>query len=129
MNTDWHFPIMILFSILIFFTVIRMVLLKDEFKTKKKIVVLLSLIVVVLGMLMGRYGAKYDLPWWIYYPVPMLMTVLLPPYVLKMNTAKTIRYLILSFLSAPLIHFFFSFFLGWGEYMPFWEIPSLESLM
>ncbi len=129
MNTDWHFPLMILFSMLIFFAVIRMVLSKDEFKLKRKPILLLSLIVVVIGMLMGRYGAKFLLPWWVYYTVPMLMTVLLPPVVLKMNRSKTIRYLILSFLSAPFIHFLFSFFLGWKEYMPFWEIPSITSLI
>jgi hypothetical protein len=129
MNTDWHFPVMILFSLLIFFAVIRLVLSKEEFRLKRNKILLLSFIVVVIGMLMGRYGAKFSLPWWVYYPVPMLMTVLLPPVVLKMNSSKTIRYLILSFLSAPFIHFFFSFFIGWKEYMPFWEIPSLESLM
>jgi hypothetical protein len=129
MNTGWHFPIMILFSILIFFAVLRMVLLKVEFNAKRKSIVLLSLIVVVLGMLMGKYGATYLLPWWIYYPVPMLMNVLLPPLVLKLNTSKTIRYLILSFLSAPFIHFVFSFFLGWNEYMPFWNLPTLKSLI
>lgn len=129
MNTDWHFPLMILFSMLIFFAVIRMVLSKDEFKLKRKPILLLSLIVVVIGMLMGRYGAKFLLPWWVYYPVPMLMTVLLPPVFIKMNRSKTIRYLILSFLSAPFIHFLFSFFLGWKEYMPFWKIPSITSLI
>ncbi|MBX9782672.1 MAG: hypothetical protein K2X48_05175 [Chitinophagaceae bacterium] len=129
MNTTWHFPIMILFSLLIFFAVIRLVVSKEEFKQKRNAILLLSLIVVVIDMLMGRYGAKFSLPWWIYYPVPMLMTVLLPPVVLKMNKTKTIRYLILSFLSAPFIHFCLSFFLGWKEYMPFWEIPSLQSFL
>jgi hypothetical protein len=129
MNTDWHFPVMILFSIIVFFAVIRMVLLKNEFRTKRSTIVLLAFITVVIGMLMGRYGAKFSLPWWVYYPVPMLMTILLPPIVLKMNRLKTIRYLILSFLSAPFIHFFFSFFVGWKEYMPFWDLPSLKSLI
>lgn len=129
MNTDWHFPLMILFSMLIFFAVVRMVISKDEFRLKRNTITLLSLIVVVGGMLMGRYGARFSLPWWVYYPVPMLMTVLLPPIVLKMKGAKIILYLLLSFLSAPFIHFMFSFFLGWEEYMPFWEIPSLQSFL
>lgn len=128
MNTEWHFPIMILASIAIFFLVIRMVLTKKEFRLKLKQIILLALIVVVFGMLLGKYGAKYGLPWWLYYPIPMLITVILPPVVLKLNKQKTIVYLVLSFLSAPMIHALFSFFIGWPEYMPFWKIPFMGDL-
>ncbi|MEP6948193.1 MAG: hypothetical protein ABI863_02915 [Ginsengibacter sp.] len=41
---------------------------------------------------------------------------------------KTIQYLMMSLLLAPLIHAAFSFFLGWKEYMPFWNIPSIKEL-
>ena len=82
----------------------------------------ISLIVVVAGMLFGTYGAQWGFPWWIYYPVPMLMNVLVPPLVLRMNHNKAILYLLLSFLSAPLIHLFFSLIFGWTEYMPFWKV-------
>ena len=90
---------------------------------------LLALVVVVFGMLFGKYSATFGLPWWVYYSVPMLITVLLPPVVLKLNKRKTAAYLVLSFLSAPFIHLLFSFFLGWTEYMPFWKIPSVSSLL
>lgn len=126
MNTDWHFPVMIFASLLVFFLVIRAVLPTQEFIQKKYTVVLLSVWVVIVGMLFGKYGASWGLPWWIYYPIPMLMTVLLPPIVLKLRKTKTILYLILSFLSAPFIHIFFSFFFGWTEYMPFWEITPAQ---
>ena len=128
MNTEWHFPIMIIASIAIFLLVIRIVITKNEFRLKHKQILLLSLIVVVFGMLFGKYGATYGLPWWLYYPIPMLATVLLPPLVLKLKTQKVIAYLVLSFLSAPFIHALFSFFLGWTEYMPFWEIPFIGDL-
>ena len=121
-NTIWHFPIMILTSFILFFIVIGIVLGKQEFTEKKRFIVLLSIVVIIVGMLFGKYGAHWGLKWWIYYPVPMLMNVLLPPLVLKMNIKKTILYLTLSFLSAPLIHIFFSFFFGWTEYMPFWKV-------
>lgn len=123
MNTDWHFPIMIFASLLIFFIIIRILLPEKEFAGNLKKTVVLSFIVVVLGMVFGKYGATYGLPWWVYYPVPMLATVLLPPLLLKLNKFKTSCYLVLSFLSAPFIHIIFSFFLGWTEYMPFWKIP------
>lgn len=128
MNTEWHFPIMIIASIAIFFLVIRIVITKNEFRLKHKQIFLLALIVVVFGMLFGKYGATYGLPWWLYYPIPMLVTVLLPPIVLKLKKQKVITYLVLSFLSAPFIHVLFSFFLGWTEYMPFWKIPFIGDL-
>jgi hypothetical protein len=128
MNTDWHFPIMIVASLLIFLLIIRILLTKNEFVAKRKQVLILSLIVVVLGMTFGKYGAIYGLPWWIYYPIPMLLTVMLPPIILRLNKLKTINYLILSFLSAPFIHFLFSFFLGWTEYMPFLKIPFIGTI-
>jgi len=120
---------MILASFLLFFAVFRLVLSKEEFTSKKTQLVTLSFLVVVAGMLFGKYSATFGLPWWIYYPVPMLVTVLLPPLILKMNKRKTLYYLLLSFLSAPFIHAFFSFFFEWTEYMPFWKIPSLKSLL
>jgi hypothetical protein len=128
MNTEWHFPIMIVASLFIFFVIIRIVLAKNDFNKKRKQIFILAMIVVVFGMLFGKYGATYGLPWWLYYPVPMLITVILPPVILKLKARKTIIYLILSFLSAPFIHAVFSFFLGWTEYMPFWKIPFIGNL-
>lgn len=119
---------MILASLLLFLIIIRIVIGKTPFKEKFNLVLLLSFLIVVLGMLFGKYGAQWGLPWWIYYPIPMLMTVFLPPILLKMEAKRTILYLFLSFLSAPFIHICFSFFLGWNEYMPFWDIPYLGDL-
>ena len=121
-NTVWHFPIMMLASFIFFFIILRIVLRRQEFFEKKLSIFLLSILVIIVGMLIGKFGANWGLKWWIYYPVPMLMNVFLPPVVLKMNTRKTILYLLLSFLSAPLIHLFFSYFFGWTEYMPFWKV-------
>lgn len=119
---------MIVASLLIFFFIILIVLSKPDFKAKRKHIILLAFIVVVFGMLFGKYGATYGLPWWLYYPIPMLITVFLPPVILKLNIQKTSIYLVLSFLSAPFIHIVFSFFLGWTEYMPFWKIPYVGNL-
>lgn len=121
-NISWHFPIMIFVSLILFFIVIRVVLGKQKFIEKRDTIIVLSIIVVMVGMLFGKYGANWGFKWWIYYPIPMLMNVLLPPFVLKMKKKKTILYLFLSFLSAPLIHIFFSICFGWTEYMPFWKI-------
>jgi len=88
-------------------------------------VAVVTLAVVPGGMLFARYGAQYGLPWWIYYTVPMLLTVLVPPVAFSMTRHETLRYFFLAFLSAPAIHVLFSFFLGWTEYMPFLQVPSL----
>ena len=129
MDTGWHFPFMILAALLVFWLMVRLLLPRAEFRTKQTQVGLLALVVVVFGMVFGKYGATFGLPWWVYYSVPMLITVLLPPVVLKLNKRKTAAYLVLSFLSSPFIHLLFSFFLGWTEYMPFWKIPSVSSLL
>ena len=121
-NIVWHFPIMIFASFTLFFIVIRIVLGRKEFLEKQHSIILLSILVIIAGMLFGKFGAHWGLKWWIYYPIPMLMNVFLPPLVLKMNTKKVMMYLSLSFLSAPLIHIFFSYFFGWTEYMPFWKV-------
>ncbi|NJN44765.1 MAG: hypothetical protein HC806_08640 [Anaerolineae bacterium] len=80
-------------------------------------------------MVFAKVGQNAGWHWWIYYPVPMLLTVLLPPLYFKMSRREVPEYLLLSFLSAPLVHLFFSFFVGWKDYMPFLEVPSLWELM
>jgi hypothetical protein len=113
---------MIIASLIIFITILRIVLPGQAFSSKKLTIFWLSLVVVVMGMLLARYAAQWNVPWWIYYPVPMLLTVFLPPLILRPNKRRTVAYLILSFLSAPIIHIFFSLALGWPEYLPFWKI-------
>ncbi|HLA58848.1 MAG TPA: hypothetical protein VK622_08810 [Puia sp.] len=129
MNSSWHFYLMMFVSFILFFIIIRIVLGKEGFIYNIISIVALSIIVIIAGMMFGKYGANMGLPWWIYYPVPMLMNVILPPVVLKMNQKQTIFYLVLSFLSAPCIHILFSLLLGWKEYLPFWNIPSLKELI
>lgn len=128
MNTEWHFPFMIFASVLVFIFILRILLPKTDFNLKHRQIFLLSLFVIVFGMVFGKYGAAYGLPWYIYYPIPMLITVFIPPLVLGFKKRETIIYLVLSFLSAPFIHALFSFFLGWTEYMPFWNIPFIGDL-
>ena len=129
MNTDWRFPIMIAASLVEFIVLLRLILGRSMFRRRRVAVLVVAFIVVVVGMLFGKYGLLFGLPWWIYYPVPALVTVLLPPLAFTMTTKRTIVYLGLAAVSAPLIHVLFSFFLGWHEYMPFIAIPSLGSLL
>lgn len=128
-NTSWHFYLMILASFFIFIIVLRVVLSKTHFIKKKTLIIQLSVLIVAGGMLFGKFGALWGMPWWVYYPVPMLANVFLPPWLLHMNKRQVLLYLLLSFLSAPFIHLSFSFLLGWQEYMPFWDVPYWRNLL
>ncbi|MGO4383434.1 hypothetical protein [Specibacter sp. RAF43] len=116
---------MIAASLVEFVLLLRLVLGRAAFRRRMVAVAAVSFTVVVAGMLFGKYGLLLGLPWWIYYPLPALATILLPPLVFRMAWKGTAAYLVLAALSAPLIHAVFSFFLGWHEYMPFLRVPSL----
>jgi hypothetical protein len=79
-------------------------------------------------MVFAKYGVLTGWPWWIYYGAPALLTWVLPPLVFNLNRKQIVRYLILAFLVAPIIHVLFSFFLGWKEYMPFIPVPAIWEL-
>jgi len=130
MDTEWHFPVLIAASLALYLGLLRLILGGTRFRLRLRTVLLVSLLVVVGGMMFGKYGATaLSLPWWIYYPVPALVTIVLAPVVFRMGLKKTLVYLVLSAASAPLIHLFSAFFLGWHEYMPFLRVPSLGSLL
>ena len=86
------------------------------------------IILEIFCMLVGKYGANWGFPWWIYYPIPMLITIFFPTIYFKMKKLETVKYLILTFISAPLIHIGFSL-MGWKNYMPFIKIPSIIELI
>ena len=121
---------MIAASLVLFAGMMRLVLGPIQFRRRRRAVAIVSVVVVVFGMLFGKYGATtFGLPWWIYYPLPALVTIALPPLAFRLGWKRTLPYVLLSVLSAPLIHVLFSFFIGWDEYMPFIPIPSLASLI
>jgi hypothetical protein len=88
----------------------------------------IGFIAVVLGMLFARYSHLTfpSLSWSIYYGVPALITILLPPLWLRMSRYEVLHYLPLAWLTAPVIHLLFSLLVGWHDFMPFpVYIPSL----
>jgi hypothetical protein len=80
-------------------------------------------------MIFARWGATVGLAWWVYYTVPALVTLIVPPAAFRMARIEAMEYLVLAFVMAPAIHALFSFFLGWKEYMPFLPVPSLLELL
>ncbi|MDX1394657.1 MAG: hypothetical protein R3195_09700, partial [Gemmatimonadota bacterium] len=67
-------------------------------------------------------------PWWV-YTVPMLLTVFLPSLRFRMRRRELLEYLVLSFLSAPAIHLAFSFLVGWKDYMPLMQVPTVWEIV
>ena len=127
MPESYRFPVFIITSFIIYAWIIKIVLRDSRISQTRKIL-LSGLLVVVVGMIIGKYGNNFGLPWWIYYPIPAFMTLIIPPVYFKMNSKETVTYIILSFFSAPLIHFIFSFFIGWNDFMPFLKIKPFWEL-
>jgi hypothetical protein len=125
-----RFTVLILLSCIAFLAVLAFTLRKRQSKPGRAALAGLTLVVVPCGMLFARYGhILFQLPWWVYYGVPALLTFALPPLTLRMKARETIQYVPLAVLMAPAIHVFASLFLGWHDYMPFpLYIPSLHEI-
>jgi hypothetical protein len=120
---------MIAVSLVLYVGVLRLVMGGAACRRRIVAVGIVSVVVVVGGMCIGKYGATLlGLPWWIYYPLPAALTLVLAPVVFRFGGRRTLLYFVLALLSAPVIHLAFSLLLGWNEYMPFWHVPSVASL-
>lgn len=129
MSPQIQFYVLVVVSCLVFVGILYFVMRARARPLNIRKVCVVAVVVVVGGMLFARLGAQSGMPWWIYYTVPMLLTVFLPPVVFRMATREYLWYVVLAFLSAPAIHLVFSFFFGWREYMPFLYVPSLRQLI
>jgi hypothetical protein len=92
-------------------------------------ILILALIVVVFGMSFARITYGMGVPWWIFYGLPALTTFVLPPLVLRMSGREILLYVPLAILMSPVIHTFFSFFIGWHDYMPLFYVPWWHDLL
>jgi hypothetical protein len=90
---------------------------------------ILALIVVIAGMSFARITYGIGVPWWIFYGIPALTTFVLPPLVLRMSRRELLFYVPLAILMSPIIHIFFSFFIGWHYYMPLFYVPSWHEIL
>lgn len=124
-----RFPIFIAVSLLVFGLILRFITRKRPVRPSLLALSVVSAIVVVGGMLFAKLGQNAGWPWWIYYTVPALVTLVLPPLVFRFALRELWQYLVLAFLSSPAIHVLFSLLLGWHDYMPFLSVPSLQELL
>jgi hypothetical protein len=120
-----EFIVLTLVSILVVIAIVRYSLRFRKYNPVDSLFNIMLLVVLeIICMLLGKYGANWGLPWWIYYTIPMLLTIFVPTLYFKMNKKEAITYLVLTFISAPLIHVIFSLF-GWNNFMPFIKVSSL----
>ncbi len=121
MSTVYRFPIFMLVSLLVVAGILAFVLRAR--RPAQRRIWLVALVVAPGGMLVAKYGTAAGLPWWLYYTIPLFITVVLPLRAFRMNRQEALVYVLLACLSAPAIHVAFSLLLGWREYMPFLRIP------
>jgi CDP-diglyceride synthetase len=127
-----RFIIFMAAAFLIFVAVLRFTIRARIEKPTIGTLVALGVVVVIMGMLFARYShvTFHHLPWEVYYGLPALVTLLLPPIWLRMSRREVLQYLPLALLMAPAIHVIFSFFVGWHDYMPFpFPIRSLAEIL
>ena len=120
-----HFLVFMAVSLLVVIGILRWTLRARTVAPPTGLTVGVAFIVVVVGMCFARFGASTGLPWPVYYGVPAATTLALPPVVFRMQRREVAGYVVLALLSSPAIHAFFSLFVGWPEYMPFWHISPL----
>ena len=128
-SAEGRFAVFVAVSLVAFIAILYFVIRRRTQRPKTLTVVAVAMLVVVGGMLFAKYGNNAGLPWWIYYTVPALATLAIPPATFKFSGKELTQYLVLAFLSSPVIHVAFSFFFDWHEYMPFIPVPSLRSLL
>lgn len=96
--------------------------------TKQLMVLLVLSLLAAVCLVWERYTTGFGLPWWIYYPVPLLLTLLFPIFWFRMKRSEAVTYFLLTILAAPVSHILYSL-LGWKEFMPFIEVPSLLEML
>lgn len=128
MDQAFRFLVMAAVTYIAFLCVIRLVV-GSQYKVKSFLINIIGMITVYGSFLIGRYGNFLKFPVYLYYVLPVLLTVFLPPLSLKMKSDETLKYLTFSLIAVPILHLCFSFLLGWGEFLPFIKIPSLWNII
>lgn len=121
-----RFGVFILTTLVVFVGILLIVTRKRSTRPSPTAIGLISLVVVVGGMVFAKIGNNAGWPIWIYYAVPAVTTLVLPPIALRMSRQSELwQYLALAFASSPAIHIAFSLFVGWHDYLPFFYVPTL----
>lgn len=128
MNGIKQFLVYMVVAMIVYFAVLTFTVRKRSPRPYVKLL-LLTLLVTAGGMIFARITYGKELPWWIFYFIPVLVTYIFPPLILRMSWHELCVYVPLALLMGPTIHILFSFFLGWHQYMPLFYIPWWRDLI
>ena len=126
---NMHFAVFMGASMAAFLGIVKLVLRKRPVQPGTVHCAWVSMVVVVGGMLFAKISANAGLSPAIYCGIPAIVTIFLPPVVLRMRRGEFALYVLAASVISPAIHVLFSLFLGWKEYLPFWNVPSLRELL
>lgn len=128
MNVIYVFLVYMFVAMVVYFGILRISVRKRQ-PMPYVMLILLAVLVTAAGMIFARVTYGKEMPWWIFYGIPVVLIFILPPVILRMNRNEFLSFAPLALLGGPVIHIFFSFFLGWHEYMPLFYVPSLSELL
>jgi len=128
MNGINQFLVYLVAAMAVDFAILTFTVRKRSPRPYKKLI-LTAIFVTAAGMIFARITYGKELPWWIFYGIPVLFTYFSPPVILRMNWRELLIYTPLALLAGPAIHVFFSFFFGWHEYMPLFYVPWFADLI
>lgn len=128
MDYALRFLILAAVTYMTFLCTVRLAM-SNQYKAKSFGINIIGMISVYGSFIILRYGDLLKLPDYLRYAFPIILVAILPPLVLKMKSDQTIKYLLLSVLFLALLHFCLSFFVGWGDLLPFLKIPSLWDIV
>jgi H+/Cl- antiporter ClcA len=94
----------------------------SKYKINLVLLIIVSIIIGIITVLGGALGLFMDLPPYIYYPIPLLISLVMPKIIFKLNWFEFILYILIGILVGLISHVLFSLFIGYNNYMPFWKI-------
>ena len=128
MNGINYFLVYLIVAMGVSFAVLRISVRKRLHKPYLMLVIV-AVTVTAAGMIFARVTYGRQMPWWVFYGIPVLITFLLPPVLLRMKRFEFLSYASMALIMAPVIHIFFSFFLGWHDFMPLFYVPAFSELI
>jgi len=79
--------------------------------------------IVLVGL--GAAGLHAGLPPYIYYPLPAVISLILPKYIFNLSWKELCIYIVFGILIGFLTHLLFSLIVGYNNYLPFWKIDPI----
>ncbi|MGI6083880.1 MAG: hypothetical protein ACOYIF_00385 [Acetivibrionales bacterium] len=128
MDQAFRFLIMAGVTYMAFLCVVRFAM-GSQFKSKSFLINIIGMLTVYGSFIISRYNGILKLPVILQYTLLILLTIFLPPLSLKMKSEQTLKYFAFGIVAVPLLHLIFSLLLGWRDYLPFIQIPSLWELL